>query len=141
MRCPSLTMLKLSSTSVSNSIGTSALALCSTLFIDNRQRSFTLSSRSFTSYRPLSNSESEMMSLTIVISSSELWRMVFAKSFFSFSSKSMPGVSISCENPTIAFSGVRISWLMFCMNTLFNLSDCSACALAVSSSSFFFVSR
>ena len=79
-----------------------------------------------------------MISPTRVVRRSELWRMVFENSFFSFSSSSNPGVSISCEKPTMALSGVRISWLIFCMNIVFNLSDSSACFFAFSISLFFY---
>src|SRR5437762_10344494 len=42
----------------------------------------------------------------------------------------------SPEKPTIAFNGVRNSWLMLAKNLLFNLVVCSTCRLRTSSSRF-----
>ncbi len=53
--------------------------------------------------------------------------------YSSFSSSSSVTINKS-EKPTIAFNGVRISWLIFARKADFNLSDCSARLLAFSSS-------
>ena len=86
------------------------------------------------------NSDIDMMSPTRVVRSSELVRIMRPKSSRSFLPNSMSGFSSSCENPTMALSGVRISWLMFCMNMLFILSETSARLRASSSSAFFALS-
>ena len=55
-------------------------------------------------------------------------------SLYSLRTSGSSSVVSSCEKPTMALSGVRISWLMLARNAVLSLLDSSARSLAAISS-------
>ena len=109
----------------------SSCFLCEQVEMTSRQSRATSTLVIISSTVPASILEISKMS-EIRLSSSSL----FSSTRDMYDSRSSSSASASrLEKPTIAFSGVRISWLMFARNADFSLSDSSAFSFAKISSS------
>ena len=86
---------------------------------------------------PASSDERASRSLISRISMSQLFMITWIISCFS---SFVCNIGSTSENPTIEFSGVRISWVMLAMKVLFIMPDCMARSVSFFSSSCFFMS-
>ena len=123
-------------------VNTNSMGFLQVTFTDSsteRHSLVMLHGLSSSSIFPLSILERSSTSFISFSSACEFSLMMSLKCAFSLASSSSLLLASSPENPTMAFSGVLISWLMFARKADFILLDSSALSLAISSSLLLFI--